>query len=125
MTSLLTETTSGVFDWISCCPSFSDPAYLNSAEQADVKLLVEGQYVFAHRAVLMHTSSRFSKMLTSLADDNLQTPVVQLNDIRYKTLQVRDNVSSCIKYVLIKKNVAFLVTFGYSTDRHSPVRIWH
>ena len=67
----------------------TDPSYLNKAEHADVKFIVEGQAVFAHKAVLMHTSSRFNKILNSLADDNSQTPVVQLNDIRYKTLQVR------------------------------------
>jgi len=59
-----------------------DPKFVNNPELSDVQFLVEGRVFYAHKIVLVTSSSRFRSMLSSrLCEGN--PPVVQINDIRY------------------------------------------
>jgi len=64
-----------------------DPKFINNPELSDVSFRVEGRLFYAHKLVLVTSSSRFQSMLNSRFCEG-NPPVLQINDIRYDIFQL-------------------------------------
>ena len=49
---------------------------------------VEGKIFYGHKIVLVTASPRFQNMLSSKLNDGVNTPTIQINDIRYQILHI-------------------------------------
>lgn len=60
-----------------------DPKFVNNYELSDIQFRVEGRIYYAHKLVLITSSSKFRSMLNSKFCEG-SPPVLQINDIRYE-----------------------------------------
>ncbi|KAK2725488.1 ankyrin repeat and BTB/POZ domain-containing protein 2-like isoform X2 [Artemia franciscana] len=64
-----------------------DPKFVNNPELSDVQFRVEGRVFFAHKIILVTASPKFQEMLNSKFCDG-NSPVIQINDIRYDIFEM-------------------------------------